>query len=286
VFIQREAIEAAGLRETLPDATLLAKNTPFARGHSSRMLLGRRAVISGDNLTHAMASATGFVATAADTARFFAQLAPNARKSVLSAASRREMIRRQWRIPQELETYYGLGLMSGSTAGFDWFGHSGGFQGYISRTSVIPACELATTVLTNSLDGWAAAWDGGIKSILQAFRANGAASRRTRDWTGRWWTLWGAADLVPTAKTVFVANPQMINPFTDAARIEVTGRDTGRIIEASGFASHGEPVRRERSKAGAVTDLWLGGSHVRPARVVRAEMERKYPKRRARKKNL
>jgi CubicO group peptidase (beta-lactamase class C family) len=282
-FLQREVIEAVGLRETAPDMAGLAKNIPFARGHSPKTLLGRRAVIPGGNPTEAMASATGFVATAADTARFFAQLAPNARKSLLSVASRREMTRRQWRIPQELEATYGLGLMSGSTAGFDWFGHSGGFQGYISRTSVIPAHELAVTVLTNSLDGWATAWANGTKFILQAFLSNGAASRRTRDWTGRWWTLWGAADLVPMAKQVLVANPQLINPFMDATRIEVTGRDTGRIAEASGYSSHGEPVRRIRSKAGTVTDVWVGGAHLRPARVVRAEMERKYPKRRGRK---
>ncbi|HEU0149773.1 MAG TPA: serine hydrolase domain-containing protein, partial [Bradyrhizobium sp.] len=231
-FIQREVIEAAGLRETVPDMAQLVKNAPFARGHSPKILLGRRAVIPGNNPTQAMAAATGLVATAADTARFFAQLAPNARKSLLSVASRREMTRRQWRIPQELEANYGLALMSGTTAGFDWFGHGGGFQGYISRTSVIPARDLAVTVLTNSIDGWAHLWANGVKFIMQAFLSNGAASRRTRDWSGRWWTLWGATDLVPMAKQVLVANPQLLNPFMDSARIEVTGRDTGRIAEA------------------------------------------------------
>ena len=94
--------------------------------------------------------AAGFVSTAADTARFFAQLAPNAKRSVLSASSRREMTRKQWRNPHaSLEAYYGLGIMSGNTAGWDWFGHGGGFQGYISRTCVIPACEVTITVLTN-----------------------------------------------------------------------------------------------------------------------------------------
>lgn len=277
-FIQREVIEAVGLRETVPDATLLPKSAPFARGHSAETLLGRRVVIPGDNPTHAIASAAGLVATAADTARFFAQLAPNARKSVLSIASRREMIRRQWRIPQELEAYYGLALMSGTTAGFDWFGHGGGFQGYISRTAVIPARELAITVLTNSLDGWAPVWINGVMFILQAFLGHGPASRRTRDWKGRWWTLWGATDLVPMAKQVLVGNPQLINPFMDTARIEVAGRDTGRIVEAGGYASHGEPVRRVRSKTGAITGIWLAGTQLRSERVVRAEMERKYPK--------
>src|SRR3954452_8396232 len=121
-WIKREIIEPAGLRETEPDAPL-PKGASFARGHTRKVPLGERCVIPGDNPTHAMASATGFAATAGDTARFFAQLAPNARKSVLSVASRREMTRHHWRIPQSFEAYYGLGIGAGKLDGWDWFGH-------------------------------------------------------------------------------------------------------------------------------------------------------------------
>jgi hypothetical protein len=44
-------------------------------------------------------------------------------------------------------------------------------------------------------------------------------------------------------------------------------------------------VRRVRSKTGAITGIWLAGAQLRPERVVRAEMERKYPKGRARRKD-
>ena len=81
-WIKREIIEPAGLRETEPN-TPLPRGALFARGHTRKLPLGERCVIPGDNPAHAMASAAGFVATAADTARFFAQLAPNARKSVI-----------------------------------------------------------------------------------------------------------------------------------------------------------------------------------------------------------
>ncbi|MGJ4886994.1 serine hydrolase domain-containing protein [Bradyrhizobium sp. HKCCYLRH3099] len=284
-WLQREIMAPLGLRESAPDMTLLGKTVPFARGHSRIVPLGRRAVIPGDNPTHAIMAAAGIVATAADTARFFAQLAPNAKKSLLSVASRREMVRRQWRVPQDIEeAYYGLALMSGTTAGFDWFGHGGGFQGYISRTSVIPSREIAITVLTNAIDGWAPAWANGVKFILQAFATHGAPSRKTRDWTGRWWTLWSAFDLVPFGEQVMVANPSFINPFIDAPRIEVTGRDQGRIAHAAGYSSHGEPVRRVRAKSG-VSEVWLGGARLRPERVLKAEMEKKYPKGRQKKES-
>jgi CubicO group peptidase (beta-lactamase class C family) len=281
-WIEREIVEAAGLRETKPDMPL-AKGVPFARGHTAPLPMDRRLVIPGDNLTHAIAPAAGFVSTAADVARFFAQLAPKAKRSVLSVGSRREMIRKHWRNPDaSLEGYYGLGIMSGTAAGWDWFGHSGGFQGYISQTCVIPACDLTITILTNSADGWAGFWLVGAMQILRAFASRGAPKRRVRDWTGRWWSLWGAVDLVPIGNLVVVANPHLLNPFMDASEIEVTGRDTGRISLATGYASHGQAVRRIRNKSGRVTDIWLAGGNLKPEKILAAEMARRYGSRKHR----
>jgi CubicO group peptidase (beta-lactamase class C family) len=275
-WIEREIIDAVGLRETAPDMPI-AKGVPFARGHTIRLPVGRRLVIPGENLGNAITPAAGFVSTAADVARFFAQLTPNAKPSVLSAGSRREMTRKHWRNPHaSLEGYYGLGIMSGNTAGWDWFGHTGGFQGYTSRTCVIPACDLTITILTNSADGWSGFWLDGAMHILRAYVARGAADRRVRDWTGRWWSIWGAIDLVPMGKLVIAANPHTFNPFMDATEIEVTGRDTGRISLAAGYASHGESVRRTRDKAGTVSDIWLAGANMKPEKTLAAETDRRY----------
>ena len=261
----------------------LAKGAAFARGHTLRLPVGRRLVIPGDNPTNAITPAAGFVSTAADVARFFAQLAPNAKRSVLSAGSRREMTRKHWRNPHaSLEGYYGLGIMSGTMAGWDWFGHSGGLQGYVSRTSVIPACDLTISIMTNATDGWAGFWLDGAMHILRVFAKHGAAKRRVRDWTGRWWGTFGAVDLVPIGNLVIAANPQLLNPFMDASEIEVTGRDTGRISLAAGFQSHGQAVRRERNKRGAVSDIWLAGSNLKPEKALAAEMERRYGQRKRR----
>jgi hypothetical protein len=280
-WIKREIIEPAGLRETEPNAPL-PKGALLARGHTRKLPLGERCVIPGDNPAHAMASAAGFVATAADTARFFAQLAPNARKSVLSVASRREMTRNHWRVPQSFEGHYGLGVNAGKTDGWDWFGHGGGFQGYISRTCSIPGCELAISILSNSIDGAAPIWMDGAMQILRVFKTRGAADRRLRDWTGRWWTIWGATDFVPMGNRVLIANPQFNNPFMDAAEIEVTGRDTGKLAWAAGYSSHGEPVRRIRDKRGRISDIWIAGANVKPAAVVAREIARRYKPRKRR----
>jgi CubicO group peptidase (beta-lactamase class C family) len=280
-WIKREVIDAVGLHETEPN-TPLAKAVPFARGHTRRLPADRRFVIAGDNPTHALTSAAGFVSTAADTARFFAQLAPNAKKSVLSPASRREMMRKHWLVPQSFEAYYGLGVNMGSTHGWNWFGHGGGFQGYLSRTCAIPGCEVAITVLTNSIDGGAPFWMDGAMQILRAFKTHGAPSPRVRDWTGRWWTVWGATDLVPMGNRVLAAYPHFASPLTDASEIEVTGRDTGKITSASGYGSHGEPVRRSRNQRGVVTDIWLAGANLKRERAVAADIARRYGARKPR----
>jgi CubicO group peptidase (beta-lactamase class C family) len=76
-WIEREIVEAAGLEETEPDMPISA-GVPFARGHTGELLLGKRLVIPGGYTENAVAPAGGFVSTASDLAKYFAQLAPNA----------------------------------------------------------------------------------------------------------------------------------------------------------------------------------------------------------------
>ncbi len=275
-WIKREVVDAAGLTETEPDMPI-ARNVPFARGHSPKLHLGHRLVIPGDYSLNALAPAGGYVSTASDVARYFAQLAPGARHSVLSVASRREMTRRHWRNPHSnVEGYYGLGIISGVLDGWDWFGHSGGLQGYMSRTVVLPRHELAITVLANATDGWAGYWLDGVMQVLRAFATRGPPGRRVRDWSGRWWSVWGALDLVAMGDAVLTANPYIGNPFLGASELKVTGRDKALISVANGYDSYGETVRRVRNKSGAVTELWWAASKLQPEARVAAEMRRRY----------
>lgn len=282
-WIGREIVAASGLRETTPDATpaLSSPHAPFARGHTAKLPMGRRVVIPGDNPTHALASATGFVSTGADLARFFSSLVPSAKKSVLSRASRRELSRRLWRDPHSsAERWYGLGTISGTLADWEWFGHSGSFQGTVTRTANVPARELTVSVLTNATDGSSQVWLDGTLHLLRAFARHGAAARRTAPWAGRWWSLWGAVDLLAMSDRVLVANPLLGNPVQDASEIEVTGRRervaTGRIALAGGFANHGEPVRLVFDERGKAKEFWLAGGKLLPQAQVERELFARY----------
>ncbi|MBN9470246.1 MAG: beta-lactamase family protein [Bosea sp.] len=274
-WILREIVAPAGLRETQPDIGLWTG--PMAKGHSGTQPLGRRVVIPADNPGNAMTAAAGFVATAADVASYFAQLSPRAETSILSPLSRREMTRRLWPDSESgLGRHYGLGTISGGEGDWHWVGHSGGFQGFITRTVILPEQDLTVSVLTNAIDGLAHPWLDGVVHILKAFSEHGAPSRTTQDWTGRWWTIWGAGDLVPGKSKVLCANPALFTPFLDAPEITVEAPDRGRIVKASAFNSPGEPARLARDGAGKVASVWLGGGQAIGEDALRAEMIERY----------
>lgn len=279
-WVAREVVAACGLAETVPDVPL-KRGVPMASGHSGKLPLGRRIVIPGRNPTNALAAATGFVSTASDLVKFFSQLNPAAPRSILSREARREMTRRHWREEHSaLHRTYGLGTISGHTAGWDWFGHSGGFQGFITRTAVVPDADVTISILTNAIDGLANPWIDGALHILRAHARHGAPTRTTRGWSGRWWTAWTCGDLVPLGDRVLVAQPALVNPLLDASEVRVTrsGKRAadGKITLAGGFANHGERARLERDARGRASALWLGGTKLLPEARIAAELNKRY----------
>lgn len=270
-WVGREIVVASGLEETTPDAPQWPTRTPLACGHSAKQPLGRRVTIDVSMPTHALAAATGFVSTAGDLARFFSLLAPAARGGLISPASRREMLRRQWRSEHDSSgRWYGLGTIGGTAGTWDHVGHSGGFPGVITRTACVPEHQLAVSVLTNAADGLSHQWLDGTLHLLQAYERGGAPSRRTRAWQGRFWNLWGAVDLLPMAGAkVLLATPGLVNPVLDASEIEVAGADHGRVVLGGGFAQHGEPVRLDRDARGRIVRLWHGGALLEPEAATR-----------------
>ena len=138
----------------------------------------------------------------------------------------------------------------GAVGDWSWFGHSGGLLAYISRTAVVPERNLAISVLTNAADGLAWFRLDGILHVARALAAKGQANRSVLGWTGRWCNAWGALDLLPAGNRVLIAAPAFLNPVMDAAEIEVTSPNEGRVALAAGYDSHGEPVRLVRDETG------------------------------------
>lgn len=275
-WIAREVVKKAGLENTAPDAPVGPK-VKTSRGHSSKWALGERLVIPADNCTHALASATGFLSTAGDLARFFATLDPAAPKSIISAASRREMVRQQWPVPDTAgDRHYGLGTIHGRVGDWEMYGHSGGFQGVKTQTATIPSQKLTVSVLTNAADGNPALLLEGVVHILRAFQKHGAPGKAVAGWGGRWWSLWDAIDLVPMGNTVFVAVPGQANPFADVSELEVTGADTAVIRKSGGFGSHGEAARLVRGRGGKVASVVYAGGKLVDEAAIGKELRARY----------
>lgn len=275
-WIAREVVKKAGLENTAPDAPVGPK-VKTSRGHSSKWALGERLVIPADNCTHALASATGFLSTAGDLARFYATLDPAAPKSIISAASRREMTRQQWPVPDTAgDRHYGLGTIHGRVGDWEMYGHSGGFQGVRTQTATIPSQKLTVSVLTNAADGNPALLLEGVVHILRAFQKHGAPGKAVAGWTGRWWSLWDAVDLVPMGNTVFLAVPGQANPFADVSELEVTGADVAVIRKSGGFGSHGEAARLVRGRGGKVASVVYAGGKLVDEAAIGKELRARY----------
>ena len=277
-WMMREVVGPAGLACTTPDVPAAA-GAPLATGHGTHLPFGRRLPVPGHNPTHALAAATGFVSTAGDLARFVGSLDPAAASSILSVASRREMTRRHWRVIEaDGDRGYGLGTISGVVKGHDWFGHSGAFQGFISRTACVPDWGASVSIVTNGVDGLANPWVEGVLTILECFGRHGAAAPGLDAWSARWWSIWGAIDTVPIGDRVLLALPGGLAPFADASEIELSGPSEGRIAVAGGFGSYGEPARLTLSADGAPERLKLGGTELLPeAAFLREIVDRRAP---------
>ena len=250
-----------------------------ARGHTSRLPLGRRAVIPANNRTFAYAPVTGFTSTASDLARFFAQLAPDAARSVLTPETRRDMTRPHW--PGRDSTSglsFGLGLACGVLCGWDYFGHIGLFQGFVTRTAVLPEPGVTVSVLTNAIDGPALPWLDAVVHILRRFHDGGAPTGENADWGGRWWSLFGAVDLVPLGSSIFAFNPVLQPPFSEASEIVLTDADHGSVVRAPAIGRFGEAAWRVRDQHGDVTAIRIGDAVFMAEEVVRATIQRDYGK--------
>jgi D-alanyl-D-alanine carboxypeptidase len=263
-WMRKHVIDAAGLLHVSPSLPLPQKGSQLATGHSVEFPFGQRLIIPCDQDCHAITPAGGYAATAADTARFFDQLAPTAKKSILSEESRREMQQRRWRDPVNLlESHYGLGLMMSGPGAQEWFGHTGSLQGFISRTSHFLHSGYTISILTNASDGAAYPWVDGVLSILQTFERHGAPNPKWAHWAGRWWNSWGATDLVPMGDAVRCASPMLFKPFDDTnGEIHPSSKDKGQFGKVSGYLSPGESARLLRNRTGDVSSVQLAGSRL------------------------
>ncbi len=286
-FVRREILDPLDLPRVHPDVDGI-EPTELAAGHSLRLDGDDEQFVMGNPSTGAMSAATGFVACAKDlTAYASAHLPGDSR--LISDAGKRLMQRTESivEVRGEEKGRYGLGLELHTLGKRKTFGHSGGFPGFITRTFVDPADQLAISMLTNQSGGPAHELAVGVLSMIDlAIRAQtagaewpavpdgmNAASFATRLVAG-----FGYQDIVDVGGRLLLFDPGTPDPAAEAAYLEVVDIDTLRVLPSAGYANAGEPVHLERGPDGSITAAVAGGMRSWPVETFlerrRAQMAR------------
>jgi CubicO group peptidase (beta-lactamase class C family) len=254
--VQAEILDRLGLADTGPE--LFAERTDdFAAGHTALSYAAERSVIPHVN-TRALAAATGFYATAADLATFYAALLPGEHQ-LLGEDAQRQLRHREWEVKNG-ESWYGLGVFLNKIGEHELFGHSGGYPGHITRTFGCPKRRTVVSVLTNAIDGPAEPLAAGLFRLLDlAAAATHQPAPGGERFVGRFSFLWGVQDVALLDGRLFLLNPTLVNPADDPVALEVIDRNTLKMVSGPGGGSVGEPMRYEFAPDGGIRSV-RGGS--------------------------
>ncbi len=256
-YVAEHVVARLGLTDTAPEYDP-ARADDYAAGHSALAYGDRRLVIDHID-TGAMASATGFAATASDVVRYAsAHFLGDDR--LLTDDSKRMMQRTEWDVAGT-DTEYGLGLAVSMIGKRRVLGHGGGYPGHITRTFFDPVDQLAVSVLTNAIDGPALGMATALVRLVDLAVA-GADTDSSVDldrYCGRFATLWGVYDVVELGGRLFQLDPSVPDPVAAPVRLEVVDDATLRIADSGGYGSYGELLRYSVADGGSVLGV-RGGS--------------------------
>lgn len=253
--VTRRIIEPLGLVRTGPELDP-ERLHEYAAGHTALAYADERMVIEHID-TAAMAAATGFFSTAAETVAYAAaHFAGDER--LLGEPAKRLMRRPEVEVGGQ-DGHYGLGFAVEDIGGRRVVGHGGGYPGHITRTLLDPAARLAVSVFTNAIDGPAQALARGVVTLvdlaarLEAEPAPGPASRVDLDrFVGRFANLWGVVDVVRFGGHLLALDPGADDPTVAPTRLRVEDAATVRVTETGGYGAPGETLRYTFETGGGV----------------------------------
>lgn len=278
-FVRAEIVDRLGLQSTGPEPDQSVTER-LATGYSSRAY-GQERVPLPHLDTRAMSAATGFYSTAEDLCRYgAAHFMGN--EELLTDETKREMQHETWKVEGPEPRHYALGFNVSDVGDRRMIGHGGGFPGFITYTCIDPVDQLVVSVLTNAIDGPAQSLAAGVvKLINRATAASGsqdsgpakaAAGSDLDRFTGRFFSLWGALDVVRFGHQLFATHPEMLDPTIDVSELEVVDAHTLRISKASGYASPGERVAFEFDELGRPAVVQFAAGRFLPWDAYRARL--------------
>lgn len=264
-------IDRLGLSETTPELDPKRAHQ-YAVGYTSLAYADQRLPIENIS-TGAMAAATGFASTAADTARYLGAHRPGDER-LLQDPSKRLGQRDEWKV-ERADSSYGLGFEVLEVAGRRLTGHSGGFPGFTSRSLLDPATGLSLSVFTNCIDGPATDLaKAAYKLIALAcglHRAERPAERHTWSgdldrFTGSFSDIWHRSDVVRFGDRLWQLGLTEPDPADNPVELVAESPTRLRAVGGgTGFGSFGEAADYAFDEAGQILAARLpGGITSRP----------------------
>lgn len=266
-FVGERILAPLGLLDTGVDLDarvpgLAAGYGPLALAGTSHELADRTEI--EHIATHALAPATGFYSTARDLAAYLGSHLLDASPSVLDNDSKRRMQRKAEESGAPGRGY-GLGFIVQQVAGRQSFGHSGGYPGHITRSWAVPKTGVVLSMLTNAVDGPAAAWGEALFALAALAEAPvpdswaGVEPAELGRFTGRFASLWEVVDIAELGGKLYWLTPGQTPKPATARPLEYVDSNTLKSADTNGFAGYGEMMHFEIDGRGAASVRGPGG---------------------------
>jgi CubicO group peptidase (beta-lactamase class C family) len=262
-YCTEHIIEPLGMTRTAPDLT--TESLAWLAAGYSRPIPDQPRERFEHCRTNAYASATGFLSTVEDLAKYYdaLSLARNTTK-LLDRESKKELFWQHWTSPTEGS--YGLGFGVNVRNGKRIIGHGGGFPGFITRASLNLDDDIGVFVLTNSNDSPAGEIAEGIHETIHRLSKKDAeyfdGPRQTGQarFEGAYRSRWGDLIVVGTGRKLVAFAPQANSPLETATTLRPATANTFVMESPFSFDSPGERARFVGARNGAKARRLVWGS--------------------------
>lgn len=262
-YVKERIFKTLGLTNTSTD---LGDNVDSLAWGYSRFIPGRPRKAFRHRKTSGLESATGYVSNTGDLCKFLLSHI-NRTRSLVSDISEREMQRPSW-VSEDLSEGYGLGYQIWKIGSKTVVGHSGGFQGFITRVGIDMKSRIGVVVLTNSQDGPAKLVAEGIfrtfdyfEENQEKFKSNSQSSNLAKyawSFSGRW----GDLEVVVLGDKLYLLDLAQDTPMSKALELTHKEGDKFVIDGTDGYNNVGEIAKFEFDKNGKPSKLWISSNPI------------------------
>jgi D-alanyl-D-alanine carboxypeptidase len=243
-YVTENIIEPLGLRRTAPDLTTESRAW-LAAGYS-RPIPNQARERFDHCRTNAYASATGFLSTVEDLAKYVGALSLQRNTTkLIGRESKKELFRQHW--TSLVDGSYGLGFSVWSLDGKRIVGHGGGFPGFTTRIALNLDDDVGVIVLANGNEAPSGfIGDGILEAIFRLATGDyfsGHAPAGLRRFEGAYRSRWGDQVVVAAGSKLIAFAPETNSPLKEGTVLRPASA-SGFVMESPfGYDSPGERAR-------------------------------------------